>query len=204
MATLNRDDFWSISFCFYPEAIADGLKPIRHDGFSDPPAGVAFYSVYTFHFESPPSRADFLQMGRSIPWMRQHPILDFIEQDKCDWPTIDYAHKAATVYLKNEQGVEIGRIHVHRERIYVNEPYATLFIDVNSVEQVIHGYKKEDREELRRCIDSKDNRIRENIANIRVREKRPVEHKDLIAELKRVVQEWKANRKANRKTAVPA
>ena len=73
---MNTQQVWRLTVHFYPHAIEAGVRPANtnvnaceqrslNDGKISP---AAFYRSHEFLFRHPPSREDFMNMVRGLPW----------------------------------------------------------------------------------------------------------------------------------------
>ncbi len=75
---------------------------------------------------------------QAIPWMGvwQDTLLPIVANNP--WPMIDFAHKAAHVNLKNEQGQIVGQLEVRRQERWGNAGYCAPFITTDMIRSAAH------------------------------------------------------------------
>jgi hypothetical protein len=122
----------------------------------------AYYRPHDIDFDHPPSRADFLEIVQQTPWMSvwEKDLLPLVQRN--DWPMIDGAHKGAHVDLMDE-GRKVGELKVWRQECFVNMPYQTPFIRLDTISRAFRGVRG--HEAARKVIQARENRIREMVTN---------------------------------------
>ena len=127
---MKRADYWQLTIHFWPAATEAGVRPIKAHGFEE---GPQFYRPDSIDFDHPPSRKEFLEVTQTIPWMGlwQDTLLPVVATNP--WPMIDFAHKAAHVDLRNEQGQIVGRLEVRRQERWANACYNAPFITIDMI-----------------------------------------------------------------------
>ena len=129
-AKQQHDDYWQLTIHFWPAATEAGVQPVKANGFEE---GPQFYRPDTIDFDHPPSREEFSEVTQAIPWMGvwQDTLLPVVAS--YPWPMLDFAHKAAHVDLKNEQGQIVGKLEVRRQERWGNAGYNAPFITTDMV-----------------------------------------------------------------------
>ncbi|NLS97540.1 MAG: hypothetical protein GXX96_35825 [Planctomycetaceae bacterium] len=127
---MKRHDYWQLTVHFWPAATEAGVQPVKANGFEE---GPQFYRPDTIDFDHPPSRDEFLAVVQTIPWMSvwQDTLLPVVANNP--WPMIDFAHKAAHIDLKNEQGQIVGQLEVRRQERWANAGYCAPFITTDMI-----------------------------------------------------------------------
>jgi len=176
----DRTVYWQLEVSFWLSAVEAGVKPVLARSYRSDPAS---YVPHTVDFQYPPSREDFLQVVSQIPWMHvwQDNLLPIIA--KHDWPMIDFAHKAASVELKTDTGVLVGRLDVCRQEFFRNQPYSTLMVTATDLDQVVNRLPKEKRSDAFALLRSRDHHMQERLSKLG----RPPEDADLKQAIRAVL-----------------
>lgn len=179
---LKRTEFFRLTVSYWPRAVEAGLRPVKSRGFEE---GEQFYAPHSFDFDQVPSRADFLDVQRQLPWASvwNDTLMPLIA--KHPWPLIDYAHKVATVDLLDEQGREVGRLEVCKMDLWMNEPKAAPFIHCEHEQHFLRRIRGAERKEAaRKAIDKATHTIQE-----RVMEHRHWDEDTILFEVERFLHE---------------
>lgn len=158
---MKREDYWRLTVAHWESAVEAGLRPVIAHGFPD---GDQYYHPHDFDFQSPPSREDFLQVCRQLPWTSvwDDSLLPMIEKN--DWPMIDFCVKASYVDLKDDQGRTVGRLEVRRHNQYQNQSYGGCFFSIDERDKALRGLKGDKLKAGFEALNTTyENRVRERI-----------------------------------------
>jgi hypothetical protein len=158
---MKRTTYWRLTVSFWPSAAKAGVRPVISHGFE---AGEQFYRPHDLDFEHPPSREEFLEIVSVVPWMQAawHRLLPILVKNP--WPMLDTAHKAATVDLKDEDGLCVGRLEVRREDRWLNQSYIAPFITTEACRAVSRHLRR--RSEAAEYLDANRYALMERIAKM--------------------------------------
>lgn len=111
-----------------------------------------------FHFQHPPSREDFIALTKKLPWTSvwDDTFLPVVAEH--DWPMIDFAHKAASVFLPDG-----GSLQVRKVSIYVNEKYTAPLVSIDARDAVVRHLPADKRDDAHKVLRERENRIQERI-----------------------------------------
>ena len=137
---MERTDFWQLTVSHWPNAVEANVRPVEAGDWGSIllDEGPQYYRSHHFNFINPPSRQDFLDMCRRIPWTQcweKNGFFKIIEQN--DWPLIEYCKKASSVDLMHE-GKEVGRLRVDRQVQYVNQPYPVIHLPSRLEDSIVN------------------------------------------------------------------
>ncbi len=161
---LHRTPYWRLTVSHWPEAVKAGVQPcLAPPGYPAKENWLpSFHKPHDFDFRHPPTRADFLQLVRQVPWMATYEdLLPILEKN--DWPMIDYAHKGSTVDLSDSDGKVCGELRVWREFAYQNQQYSVPMITCAAWETIVCRLKNRDEEALNTLRCRCENRIQERM-----------------------------------------
>ena len=162
---IRETPYWRLTISFWPDAAKAGVKPcLPPEPYPSEDEWLPnYYQPTDIDFAHPPTRADFLQLVRQIPWMKtfESELLPAIEQN--DWPMIDTAHKASHVYLLDSEGRECGELKVWRQYASQNRQYFVPIIFCEAWDKVTCRLKNPDSEALNMLRYRCENRIQERI-----------------------------------------
>lgn len=156
---MQRDKYWRLTIEFWAHAVDAGVQPVKCHGFptEDHPG---HYRSHTVDFNEPPTREDFLAVVAMTPWMQSWKDSLIPVMEKNDWPMIDYMHKGSSVTLMRD-GVEVGRLEVWRQHLYLNQPTVVPPVLCDEVDQAVRGLRRSVVEEARTLIRNSENKLRE-------------------------------------------
>lgn len=169
---LKRERFWCLMIEFWHGDLEAGARP------------------HPFFFRHPPTREDFQDVCRQLPWTSVWNDTLFPILAKHPWPMIDYMHKSAGVELFDQSKL-VGRVNVYREDRWENQYVSvpSIFEEINEVTR-----RCKDKEAARRYVESKRYEIMEKVAA------EPVEIAD---EIRRVLVEGGFLKGKKRKALTP-
>lgn len=113
---MGRHDIWRVTIHWWLHAIRRGQKPFATYELLNDQGG---YNPRQFFFRHVPSKHDFLEMCRHIPWTEAWDAVTSIQLH--DWPAVAIVCKAAHMDLRNADGKKIGLIEIDRIEVYENQ-----------------------------------------------------------------------------------
>jgi hypothetical protein len=161
---IRETPYWRLTVSHWPEAVKADVKPcLAPHGY---PAGEEwlpnFHRPHDFDFRHPPTRSDFLQLARQVPWMSTYKdLLPILEEN--DWPMLDMAHKGASVDLLDADGNVCGELKVWRHFSYQNQQYYVPMITCTEWDRIVCRLKNPDEEALNMLRSRSENRIQERL-----------------------------------------
>ncbi len=153
---LSAATFWELQISYWPDAVVGGVN-----GFVPPNEGKADHSAFEFYFQHPPTREDFLQVCRQLPWCSvwDQTLLPIVNNN--DWPMMDMTRKASSVELKNADGILVGTLRVTKQVAYENQNGMANYISSSELDRALKGMKGNDVIKAREVLRDKNNYILE-------------------------------------------
>ena len=171
---LKRERFWCLTIEFWQGDVEAGGKPRPHP----------------FFFRHPPTREDFQDICRQLPWTSVWNDTLFPILAKHQWPMIDFMHKSAGVELFDQSKL-VGRVSVYREDRWENQHVNVpcIFEEINEV--------------TRRCKDKDGARRYVEGRRYEIMEKAAAEPVEIAKEIRRVLVEGGFLKGKKRKALTP-
>ncbi len=157
---LERREFWSLTVSYWPQAAELGLKPrecVRYADLDDP----ARYRPHVFNFVHAPSRQDFLDMLKQLPWTQcwNDTLLPIIAKNQ--WPFMDYMHKRSDVDLVNEKDQIVGKLTSQREDQFRNPTSEVVTITIAMEKDALKGLTPINQTMAQKFMDKNQNHLLE-------------------------------------------
>lgn len=156
---IKKTEHWTLTVSFWG-VLPEGVRPFRT-------AGSGFghewkpgeHKPTEFEFTNPPSRQDFFDTYKLLPWMTtwKDDVMPAIAVSQ--WPFIQMGKKGATTAIINVDGIKVGELQVWRSQRFDNTGYNEPFVGMDAIEAVLRYVPKTKREEINGMIRANENLI---------------------------------------------